>query len=75
MLVTHPDFRRSGAATMLCNWGQDEAMKRGWMLTVMASPMGKALYENLGYELVGSVTVHVDGEDESVVVSVMEKKL
>ncbi|KAM5343251.1 hypothetical protein ACJ41O_014217 [Fusarium nematophilum] len=75
MLVTHPNFRRRGAATMLCNWGQKEAIRTSRMLTVMASPMGKALYRELGYEDVGAVTAQVEGEEEKVVIDILEKRL
>jgi GNAT superfamily N-acetyltransferase len=69
LLATHPDFRRRGAGTMLCNWGKEQAMKTGCMLTVFASPMGKRLYQELGYTLVGSVKVQVDDEDEKLQVA------
>src|SRR5438067_1939783 len=62
LLATHPNFRRCRAGTMLCNWGQDLAAENGWPVTVLASPMGKALYEELGYRLVGSTVVQIDGE-------------
>ncbi|KAJ5800681.1 uncharacterized protein N7518_002749 [Penicillium psychrosexuale] len=73
-LITHPDFRRRGAATMLCDWGRKEAMKRGWMWTVIASPIGKLLYEHLGCDLVGAETIRVLGEDESVDIYMMEER-
>jgi len=67
LLITHPDWRRRGAGTMLCNWGLKESNKRGnWPLTVMASPMGKPFYEHLGYELRGTETARVKGEEEKV---------
>jgi GNAT superfamily N-acetyltransferase len=74
MLMTHPDHRRRGAGTMLCDWGRDEARRRGgWALTVMASPMGRNLYEHLGYRVQGSTRARVDGEDEFVDIFAMEK--
>lgn len=75
MLVTHPRFRRQGAATMICNWGQQESLKTNRILTVMASPMGKALYLVLGYKIVGAVTAQVDGEEEKVDIDILEKKV
>lgn len=74
LLVTHPNFRRRGAGTMLCNWGLVEATKKGWILTVLASPMGKILYEHLGYNLVGTEKVQADGEDETFNVYCLEQK-
>ncbi|KAI1111619.1 acyl-CoA N-acyltransferase [Nemania sp. NC0429] len=74
IVMTHPDFRRRGAATMLCNWGEDEAVRRGhWTLTVNASPLGRLVYEHLGYHVAGSETAQVDGEDEKVVIDSMSK--
>lgn len=75
-LITHPDFRRRGAATSMCNWGREEAERRGgWTLTVMASPMGRLLYEHLDYKFVGSEVAQVNGEDEMVVLDIMNKEL
>jgi ribosomal protein S18 acetylase RimI-like enzyme len=74
MLITHPEFRRRGAGTMLCDWGERESAKRGnWILTLEASPMGKGLYEHLGYKLVGTEKAQVEGEDEVVDIYSMEK--
>jgi predicted N-acetyltransferase YhbS len=74
LLTTHPDFRRQGAGTRLCNWGLEEARKKGWMLTVVASAMGKSLYEHLGYKLVGTLKIQADGEDETFDEYCLEKK-
>lgn len=74
MLITHPDYRRRGAGSMLCNWGLKESSKRGgWNLTVMSSPMGQVLYQQLGYELLGTECARVRGESESVEIGILEK--
>lgn len=49
-------------------------MERRWVLTVLASPMGKLLYHALGYKLVGSVIVQVDDEDEKLEVYFLVEK-
>jgi len=49
-------------------------MEKGWVLTVLASPMGGLLYEQLGYKLVGSVIVQVDDEDEKLEVYCLMRK-
>ncbi|CVK99427.1 uncharacterized protein FMAN_02269 [Fusarium mangiferae] len=72
-VVTHPDFRRRGAASMICEWGQKEADKYGKSLSLLATPMGKGLYLKLGYRVLGSVVVQVEGEEERVVVDAMVK--
>jgi len=75
LLATHPDFRRRGAGTMLCNWGKERAMERGHTLTVLASSMGKILYGAVGYNVLGSVIVQADEEEERFEVFCMEQKL
>ena len=72
-VVTHPDFRRRGAASMICEWGQKEPDKDGKSLSLLATPMGKGLYSKLGYHVLGSVVVQVVGEEERVVVDAMVK--
>lgn len=75
MLVVHPCYRRHGAGTLLCRWGEREARRKGrWMLTLEASPMGKLLYVHLGYKLIGTEKVQSKGEDEEVEIFSMEKK-
>ncbi|KAJ4269899.1 hypothetical protein NW762_001568 [Fusarium torreyae] len=70
-LATHPDFRRRGAATMICQWGQKEGLKRNQPQSLLASPMGKPLYLSLGYKVVGTVVVQVDGEEEKLEMDAM----
>lgn len=72
-VVTHPDFRRRGAASMICEWGQKEADKDGKSLSLLATPMGKGLYLKLGYHVLGSVVVQVEGEEERVIFDAMVK--
>lgn len=75
-LFTHPDYRRRGAGTRLCNWAQEQVPQdEPWALTVFGSPMGRALYEYLGYELVATETVRVGKEKEHVSFFAMEKVL
>ncbi|KAM0563147.1 hypothetical protein ACHAPJ_000861 [Fusarium lateritium] len=72
-LATHPDFRRREAATMICEWGQKEGLKRNQPQSLLASPMGKPLYLSLGYKVVGTVVVQVDGEEEKLEMDAMIK--
>ncbi|KAF4468604.1 putative acyln-acyltransferase [Fusarium albosuccineum] len=74
-LITHPGHRRLGAGTRQCKWGRAQALDMGKVLTVMASPMGKRLYEKLDYRVVGSVTAQVKGEEENVVIYILENLL
>ncbi|ORY67026.1 uncharacterized protein BCR38DRAFT_364158 [Pseudomassariella vexata] len=66
LLCTHPSFRRRGAATRLCRWGVERASLQSLYTTVLASPMGKKLYEELGFFLDGSFKIKVDSEPESL---------
>lgn len=59
---------------MLYNWCLQEATKRGCILTVLASPIGKLLYEHLGYKLVGTERVQAGGDDYRSDVYCLERK-
>ncbi|KAF4463011.1 gnat family [Fusarium albosuccineum] len=72
-LMTLPSFRRRKAGTMLCNLRDNEAIEKRKVFTVMASPMGKLLYEDIGYECLGSVTAQVEGEKECVQIYILVK--
>ncbi|ETS79398.1 hypothetical protein PFICI_09251 [Pestalotiopsis fici W106-1] len=74
LLTTHPDFRRRGAGSALCRWGLQLAQKRGQPVTVLASWMGKTLYEQLGFQTLGIVVVQVPSEEEKLEVSCLERK-
>ncbi len=74
LLATHPDFRRRGVGSKLCRWGIEMAKPRGWPATVLASPMGSQLYKGLGFKLLGSITVQVEGEREKLIVECLEKR-
>ncbi|KAK1728201.1 acetyltransferase [Colletotrichum acutatum] len=48
-LVTHPDYQRRGAASMLLKWGCALADEDGVAAYVDASKAGKGLYERFGF--------------------------
>ena len=70
-LVVHPDFRRRGAGTMLVDWGIKAAYGKGWPVTLYTSPMGKLLYQHLGFQPITTERVRVEDEDETLVSQVM----
>ncbi len=70
-LVVHPDFRLRGGGTMLVRWGITVAGGKGWPVTLCASPMGRLLYEHLGFENIASEIVQVEGEEETLTSTVM----
>ncbi|KAA6413004.1 MAG: hypothetical protein FRX48_02747 [Lasallia pustulata] len=71
VLGTHPEYQRRGAATQLCQWGMTLARERNMAVTLFASPVGQQLYTHLGFKLVGTVTVQVEGEKEKLSIAVM----
>ncbi len=74
IVVTHPDFRRRGAGTMLTSWGIEAAEERDWPVTVFASPMGQLLYAYLNFEKIATEYIQAEGEEEKLTFSVMEYK-
>ncbi|KAI1106394.1 acyl-CoA N-acyltransferase [Jackrogersella minutella] len=72
LLATHPDFRRRGAGTRLCQWGQERASRDSLHTTVLASPMGKSLYEELRFTNSGTFFIQVDGETDKLKLWAME---
>lgn len=48
MIVTSPDYRRRGAASLLLQWGIDSADERGVEIYLESSMAGRPLYEKFG---------------------------
>ncbi|KAF8150288.1 acyl-CoA N-acyltransferase, partial [Mycena galopus ATCC 62051] len=71
-IATHPDFRRRGAASLLCRWGMDRAAARGWPVTLFASAVGKKTYDSLGFDTLGTETVQVEGDEDKFYAVCME---
>ncbi|KAF2970783.1 hypothetical protein GQX73_g2844 [Xylaria multiplex] len=71
VLTVLPDFRRQGVATMMVHWGTSAASKKGWPVTVCASPMGQLLYENLKFVVVGTEVIQAEDEEDSFSSAVM----
>lgn len=70
-LGTHPDFQRRGAGTLHCQWGIKLAKEHKVPLTLFSSPMGQKLYAHLGFVLLATFIVQVDGEKEKLSIGVM----
>lgn len=71
LLATHPDYRRRGAGTLLSQWGIDQGLAAGIDIGVEASPMGFPLYSQLGFILLETLMVEVEGDDAKLTVRVM----
>ena len=56
---------------MLVKWGMKVADEKGWPTTLAASPMGRFLYEYLGFEKIASEVVRADGEEETLTSTIM----
>ncbi|RAH48589.1 GNAT family N-acetyltransferase [Aspergillus brunneoviolaceus CBS 621.78] len=52
MLVTHPQHRRRGAATMLVRWGCELADRTGMPVYIDSTRAGVPVYERLGFVVV-----------------------
>jgi predicted N-acetyltransferase YhbS len=50
VLVTHPDYERRGAGSLLVQWGCEQADKDGAAAYIDASAAGKGLYSKFGFE-------------------------
>ncbi|KAK1081429.1 hypothetical protein LTR33_004692 [Friedmanniomyces endolithicus] len=74
LIVTHPNFRRRGAGSVLMKWGIDAAEQKGWPVTVFASPMGELLYSHLGFSRIATKIVQVDDEPQKLTSAIMEKQ-
>lgn len=72
VVVTHPDFRRRGAGSMLTSWGIEVAEGKDWPVTVFASPMGQLLYTYLKFEKIATEYIQAEGEEEKLTFAVME---
>lgn len=48
MIVTSPDYRRRGAASLLLQWGLDQADEQGVEIYLESSVAGRPLYEKFG---------------------------
>ncbi|KAJ5702270.1 hypothetical protein N7488_009818 [Penicillium malachiteum] len=49
IVVTHPQYQRRGAASMLIKWGCDQADIKGLSVYLSASAEGSALYAKFGF--------------------------
>ncbi|KAK3940278.1 hypothetical protein QBC46DRAFT_364202 [Diplogelasinospora grovesii] len=75
VLATLPEFQRRGHASALCRWGMEEIQREGLKdISVMASPMGYALYTHLGFETVAKFYIQVPGEKERLTIVAMMYK-
>ena len=76
MLTPKPalDYQKRGAGTQHCQWGMKLAKEHKVPITLFCSPLGQKLYTHLGFVLLATVTVQVEGEEEKASVGVMVYK-
>jgi GNAT superfamily N-acetyltransferase len=65
-LGTHPDYRRHGYGTELCDWGLSKAKDDDVVVSVTAGPIGLPLYTHLRFKDLGRIVIQLPGEEESV---------
>ena len=63
-LITHPDYRRRGAAFLLVKWGLEQAAGKGVAIRLRSSPMGRAVCETFGFRFLAEYQTQVEGEEE-----------
>lgn len=66
ILGTHPDYRQRALATKLVQWGIAKSEEERTPITLFASPMGKKLYNKLGFKEIGSEKIQVPGDEAFV---------
>jgi hypothetical protein len=71
ILATMPQWHRKGAATALCSWGMQMADLLHFNVAVLASPMGKHLYQHLGFHTLGTVKIRASRADKGVNLTAM----
>jgi len=71
LLCTLPKYHWRGAGTKLTCWGIDTAIAEDAVVAVESSPMGLSLYKRLGFKLIDTRAVQVDGEKEELLVRIM----
>ena len=54
-LATLPQHSRRGIGAMHLKWGSEKADELGLPMYLESSPMGRPLYERLGYEVIGDL--------------------
>jgi len=60
-LAILPEFQRQGVGAALVDWGMDQAQRTGTSFYVIASPLGKGLYEKKGFSVLDELHMK-DGE-------------
>lgn len=71
LLVTHRDFRRHGAASALVQWGAAQADAEHVWCGTESSPMGKPVYESVGFHEIGRMVIQANLEDAKLDFPVM----
>lgn len=66
LIVTHREFRRRGAATLLIKHGCAIADKGDLSCRVEASPMGRLVYASCGFKEIGTWDVQLPNDSTSL---------
>lgn len=75
LLATQPDYQKRGAGTQHCEWGMKLAEERKVPITLFSSnPPAQDLYSHLGFNLLATLIVQIEGEEEKLSTGVMINK-
>jgi predicted N-acetyltransferase YhbS len=70
-LACDPKFQRRGAGTVLTEWGLEKARVQGLPIMLTASPLGRKVYQKLGFRDLEYIECGVEGEEERAGAQVM----
>jgi predicted N-acetyltransferase YhbS len=62
-IATNAEYQGRGAGRALMQWGLDHATELNIPIILTASPLGKILYGNLGFQELGKVECEVEGDN------------
>lgn len=71
VLAVRPDFQRRGAGAALCKRVLERAREQKRSVTLIASSMGRPLYNSLGFSYEGTVHIQTECEEEKLSVGAM----
>jgi len=66
LLATHPDWDGHGFGAAHCRWGMEMAKRMDVPVTLIATPAGWPLYDQLGFESIANISIKTLDEPEDL---------